>query len=63
MVAVGVKLVCIIMYIFYFMSLLWGTVLPAKVNDSMIIRNCMILGNETMSGDPQQNGDDLQDSL
>ena len=30
-------------------------VLPAKVNDSMIIRNSTIPGRETVSGLPQQN--------
>jgi hypothetical protein len=35
---------------------LLGNVLPAKVNESMIIRNSMILGSENVSSVPQQNG-------
>jgi hypothetical protein len=38
----GIRLVCIIMNIFYFMFHLQGNVLPAKINDSMIIRKSMI---------------------
>ena len=61
-VAVGVEYVCIIMYIIYYMFLLqeifsptkliWN-VLPAKVNDSTIIRSSMTLGGAGIS---QQNG-------
>jgi hypothetical protein len=36
---VGIRLVCIVMYIFYFMFLLQGNLLSAKVNDSIIIRH------------------------
>lgn len=39
------------------MFLLPGNVLPAKVNDSIIIRNSTILGSNNVSGDLQQNGD------
>lgn len=48
MVAVGIRLVCIVMYILYnnVYILLYipplGNVFPAKVNDSVIIRNNMI---------------------
>ena len=47
MVALLVRLVCIIVYIFSFCS--WMNVLTAKVNDSMIIRHSMSLGDEGMS--------------
>ena len=52
MVAVGIRLVCIVMYILYnnVYILLYipplGNVFPAKVNDSMIIRDSMSLGGE-----------------
>jgi hypothetical protein len=36
-----------------------GNVLPAKVNDSMIIRNSMVLVIKNVSGVPQQNDDGL----
>jgi hypothetical protein len=64
MVAVIIKLVCIVMYIFYFMSLLWGifsfssllgNVLYTKVNVSIIIRKSMIPGSDNIYGVPQQN--------
>jgi hypothetical protein len=57
MVAIVIKLVCIIMYIFYFMFLFQENVLSAKVSDSMIIRNGMIPGSKNVSGDPHQYGD------
>lgn len=56
-IAVDVKLVCIMMYIFYFNVPPSGNVLPDKVKDSMITRNSMIPGSENVSGDSQQNGD------
>jgi hypothetical protein len=68
MVAIGIRLVCIIMYIFYFMFLLWGmfslsrllgNVIPAKVNDSMMTRNSTILGSNTVSGNFPQNDDSV----
>lgn len=58
-VVVGVKLVCITMYVFYFMLFLQrmlflprllGNVLPAKVKDSTIIINSMIPGIKNVSG-------------
>lgn len=61
--SIGVKLVCIIMYICYFMFLLQPMFsLPrllrnAMFYDSVIIRNNMISGSENMSGVPEQNGD------
>ena len=42
MAAVGIRLVCIIMYIFYIPHSRY--VLPAKVNDSIIIRDSTSLG-------------------
>ena len=70
MVVVGLRLVCIIIEVIYFMFLhqkmfflpkLLRNVLSAKVNDSMIIRNSMNPGGKTI---PQQNSkcQDLQDS-
>ena len=63
MVAVSVKLICIIMFIFYCMFLLWGIcqvylgiVFPAKVNHSMIVRKNRIPGKENVSGDFLENG-------
>jgi hypothetical protein len=58
MVVVHVRLFCIIMYIFCFMFLLQGmlfmpkllgNVLPAMVNDSLIIRDSTIPGIENVS--------------
>ena len=56
MVSIGIRLGCIVMYIFCFMLLLWKIVLSAKVNDSLIIRNNTNVGGKGMSGIPQQNG-------
>ena len=36
-----------------------GNVLPAKVNDSMIIRNSIILESKNVSDDLQENGDSV----
>jgi hypothetical protein len=65
---VGVKLVWIIMYIFYsyssFLGMfllprLLGYALPDKVNVSIIVRNSRILRSKNVSGDLQQNGEAL----
>jgi len=53
--------VCNNVYVLLYFSPL-GSVLPAKVNDSMIIRDSTTPGSENMSSFPQQNGDcDCQD--
>lgn len=46
---VGIRLVCIVMYIFYFMFLLQGNVLSAEMNDSMLIRDGTSSGGEGVS--------------
>jgi len=53
-VAMGVGLVCIIMYIFLFHVLPSENVLLAKVNDCIIIRNIMSLRSKNVSDVPQQ---------
>jgi hypothetical protein len=57
-VAVGIKFVCKIMYIFYFLLCVphLGNFLPVKVNDVMIVRNSMNPGSENVSGDCQKYG-------
>ena len=72
MVVVGVRLVCVTMFIFYFTFFLQrmflppkllGNVLPAKVKVSMIIINSIIPGIKNVSGVSEQNECcDLQDS-
>ena len=41
-------------YKYYFMFLLWEMFLPAKMNDSMIIRNSKNPGGQGVSNVPQQ---------
>lgn len=50
----GVGLVCIIMYIFLLHVLPSENVLPAEVNDCIIIRNIMSLRSKSVSDVPQQ---------
>jgi hypothetical protein len=47
MAAIGIRLVCIIMYIFYIPPL--SNVLPINVNDPMIIRDSMSPGDEVVA--------------
>lgn len=67
-VVVGIRPTCIIMYIFYFMFFLWGmfsllrlleNVFPAKINNSIIIRNSVISGSKNMSDIPQKIGNTI----
>ena len=52
MVVVGIRLICLIIYIFS----CYGNILPVKVNESMIVRNSMSLGGNNVSNVSWQNG-------